>query len=158
MDQQEGNVLRNRGFGCRNGVKPRSHLPILVILFAAAFQCFALRSVGIVSKTEAKEMGIEVRATAAGPEALWLELEFKPEGKLKSYQHVELEIEEGDKSLIGYAELAGKRSSSGSVVVRLMASRAFVAKITLSIITGFPSNFSAHQLRMKDFIELDKIQ
>lgn len=138
-------------------MKPRSHLPILVILFTAAFQCFALRSVGTLSKKEAKEMGIEVRAIAAGQENLWLELEFKPEGKLKSYQHVELEINEGDKTLIGYTELAGKRSSSGSVVVRLMASRAFVAKITPSIITGFPSNFSANQLRMKDFVELDKI-
>ena len=138
-------------------MKPRSHLPILVILFAAAFQCFALRSVGIISTTEAKEMGIEVRATAAGPEAIWLELEFKPEGTLKSYHHVELEINEGEKTLIGYTELAGKRSSSGSVVVRLMANRAFVGKIMLSIITGFPSNFSAHQLRMKDFVELDKV-
>jgi hypothetical protein len=114
--------------------------------------------VGIVSKTEAKEMGIEVRASAAGPEALWLELEFKPEGKLKSYQHVELQINEGDKTLIAYSELAEKRSSSGSVVVRLMTNRAFVEKITLNIITGFPSNFSANQLRMKDFVELDKVR
>lgn len=139
-------------------MKKRFCLPILALLFAAAFQCFALRSVGIVSKKDAKEMGIEVRATAAGPEAVWLELEFKPEGKLKSYQHVELEINEGDKSLIAYAELSGKRSSSGSIVVRFMANRAYLDKITLSIITGFPSNFSANQLRMKEFVDLSKIQ
>ena len=140
-------------------MKPRFHLPILVILFAAvSFQCLAMRSVGTVTKKEAKEMGIDVRATAAGPEALWLELEFKPEGKLKTYDHVELEIDEGGKTLVAYAALGEKRSSSGTVVVRFMASRAFVGKITLSIITGFPPNFSANQLRMKDFVELDKIQ
>lgn len=132
-------------------------LPILALFFAAAFQCFALRSVGIITKAEAKEMGIQVRATAAGPEALWLELEFKPEGKLKSYQHVELEINEGEKSLVAYTELAGKRQSSGSVVVRMMVARSLVGKVTLSIITGFPSNFSANELRIKEFVELDKI-
>ncbi len=134
-------------------------LPLFVVFIAAvSFQCLAMRSVGTLTKKEATEMGIEIRASAAGPEALWLQLEFKPEGKLKAYDHVELEIDDGGKLLVAYAALGEKRSSSGAVVVGFMASRAYVGKITLSIITGFPSNFSANQLRMKEFVDLSKIQ
>src|SRR5690349_22647247 len=97
--------------------------------------CLALRSIGIVSKADAKEMGLEVRATPAGPEAAWLELEFKPEGKLKAYSHVELEINEGEKLLVAYAALSEQKSSSGSIVVRFMANRAYLEKITLTVVT-----------------------
>ena len=55
------------------------------LLLAVSSQCFALRSIGIVSKNDAKEMGLEIRATPAGPDAAWVEFEFKAEGKLKGY-------------------------------------------------------------------------
>jgi hypothetical protein len=132
---------------------------VLAILMAAApLPGFAMRSIGIVSKAEAKEMGIELRATAAGPDAAWLELEFKTEGRLKAYSHVELEIREGDKPLVAYAALAETKSQSGSVVVRLMANRAYLEKITLTVVTGFPSNYAGHELHLKDFIDLEKIK
>ena len=133
-------------------------LALAVLLAAAPLPCFAERSIGIVSKQDAKEMGIEVRATAAGPDAAWLELEFKPDGKLKSYSHVELEIREGDKPLVAYAALAETKSQTGAVVVRFMADRAYLEKITLTLVTGFPSNYSGHELRMKEFVDLEKIK
>jgi len=131
---------------------------LTLLLFLVPSPCFALRSIGIISRQEAKEMGIEVRATPAGPDALWLELEFKPEGKLKDFSHVELEIREGDKPLVAYAALSEKRSSSGSVVVRFMAARAFLGKITLSVVTGFPSAYNGNELRLKDLVDLEKLR
>jgi hypothetical protein len=131
---------------------------LVVLLTAAPLPCFAMRSIGIVSKAEAKEMGIEVRATAAGPEAAWLELEFKPEGRLKAYSHVELAIREGDKTLVSHVVLAETKSESGAVVVHFLADRAYLEKVTLIVVTGFPSNFANNELRMKDFVDRAKIK
>ena len=127
------------------------------LLIAASSQCFALRDLAEVSKKEAKEMGLEIRATAAGPDAVWLELEFKTEGRLKDFNHVELEIREGEKLLVAYAALSEKRSNSGSVLVRFMANRAYLDKITLTVVTGFPSADFGNELRVKDFVDLDKL-
>ena len=84
-------------------------------------RCFALMGIKPVSKDDAKEMGIEVRVTDAGPKDAWVELEFKPEGSLKDFSHVSLEIRDGDKLLVGYAPLQDKRTDAGNVVVRFMA-------------------------------------
>ena len=56
------------------------NIAVLTFLLAAAPLCFALREIAPITTAEAKAMGIEVRAKAAGPDAVWLELEFKPEG------------------------------------------------------------------------------
>ena len=130
---------------------------LMFLLIAASSQCFALRSIGIVSKNDAKEMGMEIRATPAGPDAAWVELEFKPEGKLKHFRHVEMEINEGDKSLVAYAALRETRSSSGSVVVRFMANRAYLEKMTLTVVVAEPTAIG-HMVRLKDFVELEKIR
>ena len=45
----------------------------------------------------------------SGPE-VWVELELKAEGELKRFSHVELEINEGEKSLLAYARLQEARS------------------------------------------------
>jgi hypothetical protein len=118
----------------------------------------ALRSIGPVTKQEAGELGIIVRATAAGPEAAWVTLEFTPGGKLKDYSHVELEVEEGGKPLIAYAVLGEKRGPNGSVSLTFMVSRAFLPKVTLSIVTGFPSNYAGNQLALRDFVNVAEIR
>ncbi len=69
---------------------------VWAVLFGFAFvECLAMRSIGSITASEAQAMGLEVRATAAGPDAAWLELEFKVTGKLKDYRpefsHVDLE-------------------------------------------------------------------
>ncbi len=133
-------------------------LAVAVLLTAAPVPCFAMRSIGVVSTNEAKAMGIEVRATAAGPDAAWLELEFKPESRLKSFDHVELEIREGDKMLVAYAVLAEKRSASGNIVVHFMANRAYLDKVIVIVVTGFPSNYANNELHMKDFVDTARIK
>ena len=131
---------------------------LMFLLLAASSPCFALRRIGIISKQEAKELGLEIRATAAGPEAAWVELEFKPEGKLKDFQHVELDIREGEKLLVSYAALQEQRPTSGRVLVRFMADRAFLSKITLTVVTGFASNYNGNEIQLKDFVDLEKIR
>jgi hypothetical protein len=133
-------------------------LALTILLAVMPVPCFALRQIGIVSKKEAQELGLELRATAAGPDAAWLELKFRPEGELKGYSHVELEIRDGEKLLLSYAALGEKRSSSGSVVVRFMAGRAFLEKITLTVVTGVATAHLGRELRMKDFVDLQKIR
>src|SRR6185369_12965747 len=105
----------------------------------ASSLCFAEMSLGFVHKKEAKEMGIELRAKPSGSDAVWVELEFKAEGKLKGYSRenfsrVELRIMEGEKLLVGYAALQERRSGSGSIVVSFMANRAYLDKIVLWVV------------------------
>src|SRR5258705_9962432 len=99
-------------------MKATLHISVLaLLLLAAPSLCFALREIAPLTREQARGMGIEVRAKAAGPDAVWLELEFKPEGKLKDFTHVELMMTQGDKSVVVSAVLRETRSSSGSVVV-----------------------------------------
>lgn len=129
------------------------------LLFAASSQCFAEMTIEQVSNKRAKELGMEIRTKASGPNAVWVELEFKPEGKLKDFSHVSLEIREGKKLLVGYAALREKRSSSGSVVVSFMAHRAFLDKITLTVVVAdVPLGSSGYELRVKDLVELEKVR
>ena len=110
-------------------------------------------------------MGLEVRATPAGPDAGWLELEFKTEGKLKDYSpersfnHVELEIRDGEKPLLSYAALQEQHPKPGRVRVRFMANRAYLDKSILTIVVGdglLPGG--AYELRVKEFVDVAKIR
>ena len=58
---------------------------VLAVLLIAPERCFALWSVAPVSKERAKKLGMEVRSTAASHNQVWVELEFKIEGKLKDF-------------------------------------------------------------------------
>jgi hypothetical protein len=125
------------------------------LLVALVAPCFALMGIGFVSPKEAKELGIDLRIKDSGPDACWIELEFKPEGRFKEFQWVSMEIAEGDKLLLGYTPLKDTRES-GKIIVRFMAGRAHLDKITLRIVTGFPSNYSGHDLRLKEFTKPEK--
>lgn len=129
-------------------------LSLLFSLFAPGF-CFGEMAIEFVSKERAKKLGIEMRLKGDGSEA-WLELEFKAEGELKDFNHVSLEISEGDKLMIGYAPLQKHPSDSGRVLVGFMANRAFLEKVTLRVVTGRAMNRAGHDLRVKDFVELGK--
>ena len=135
-------------------------LPALVagLCFFCALPAVALRSIGPISKQEAADLGISVRATASGPEAAWVTLEFTPKGKLKEYSHVELEMEEGGKPVLAYAVLGEKRSANGSVSLTFMVSRAYLPKVTLSIVTGFPRNYAGNQIALRDFVNVAEIR
>ena len=136
-------------------------LPMMIAVLVASLTwcspCFAMMSIGNVSKEQAKELGMEIRSKPSGPDAVWVELEFKTEGKLNDFSHVSLEIGEGDKLLVGYAPLREKRSSSGSVVVGFMANRAYLDEITLRVVVGVPMNMVGYDVRLKEFVDLEKV-
>jgi hypothetical protein len=130
------------------------------LLLTAPSLCFAMREIAPLTREQAKGMGIELRAKPAGPDAVWLELEFKPEGKLKEFTHVELMMTEGEKSVVISATLRETRSSSGSVLVTFTASRTHVEKTTLSIVMRSPREAGDHtyELKMKDFVDLENVR
>jgi hypothetical protein len=135
---------------------------LALLLLVAPSRCLALISIGVLSTNEAKAMGVEVRATPAGPDAAWLELEFKAEGKLKDYSpgrsRVELEIRDGDKSLLSYAALQEQHPEPGRVRVRFMANRTYLDKLILSIIVGGGASVGgAYELHVKEFVDPSEI-
>ena len=60
-------------------------IAVLAVLLVAPSPCFALWVTVRVSKERAKELGMEVRTTEAGPNQVRVELEFKTTGKLKEF-------------------------------------------------------------------------
>ncbi len=128
------------------------------LLFAVSSPCFAAWSIGQVSKERAKELGMEIRSKANGTNAVWVELEFKTEGKLKSFSHADLRFSEGEKSLVT-ATLREDRPRPGHVVVSFSADRAYLDKITLWVmVADMMPGGTIYELRVKDFVELEKVR
>lgn len=137
----------------------KTHLKLAVLavlLVATAIRCFAMMSIGDVSKAQAKEMGMEVRVTPAGLDAVRVELEFETKGALKNYSRVDLEISDGKLSVSASLQEEGLRPRH--VLVSFAADRAHLDKITLRVVTGVPMNMVGLDLHMKDFVDLDKLR
>ena len=138
-------------------MKTATPLAALVLFIVACGTCLAMISVGNVSKERARELGIELRAKANGPKEAWIELEFKPEGKLADFQHVSLEISDAGQFQLGWTPLKAERTSSGNVVVRLMGNRAFLEKVTLRIVRGATGEVG-DDIRLKDFVDFKDLR
>src|SRR5437773_7464905 len=139
-------------------MKTISHILVLAALLLAVSSVFAMRSIGFISKKDAKELGMELRFKDNGTNEVWVELEFKTEGKFKDFSHVELEIRDAKKFLLGYAPLKEKRTSSGNVLIHFLANRAFLDEVTLTVVVGRdPTNLGGWELRVKDFVEQEKV-
>lgn len=135
----------------------RKFLVAILALFAAAINTsLAFISVGNVSVERADELGIELRAKPSGPQHAWVELEFKAEGALSEFQHVSLEIPDGDHLGVGWTPLKDKRTNTGSVIVRMMGSREFLKKTTLRIVIGTLGD-SGLDVRLNDFVDFEKL-
>ena len=128
-------------------------LAALILSMATPETSLAMISVGNVSKERAEELGIELRAKPNGPDEAWVELEFRPDGKLAGFNHVSLEIADGEQFQLGWTALKEERTHSGSVVVRLMGNRAFLEKVTLRVVLGALGE-EGLDLRVRDFINL----
>ena len=138
-------------------MKTTISLAVLVLFAAACESCLAMISTRNVSKDQAKELGIELRAKPNGPKEAWIELEFKPEGQLKEFHHVSVEIRDGEQFLLGWTPLEAKRTDSGRVVVRVMGNRAFLEKLTLRVVTGALGD-AGYDLRIKDLVDLKNLR
>jgi hypothetical protein len=150
-------------------MKTAFNIAVLAVLLVAPSPCFALWATVAVSKERAKELGMEVRTTATGPNHVVVQLEFKtegkfeefsPKGKFKDRSRVELRIG-GDGSLFAdnasvTAPLREDRSKPGRVAVSLTADRTQLDKLTVWVMVPESDGGTAYQLRVKDFVELKK--
>jgi hypothetical protein len=143
-------------------MKTAFNLAVLAVLLVAPGECFADWMIKSVTKDRAREMGMEVRSVATGPNLVRVELEFKVEGELKEYDgrmkdrsRVELRIGEGDNPQVS-APLREDRSKPGRVVVRFTADRAQLDKLTLWVMVPGTLGGDIYDLRVKDFVEREK--
>lgn len=114
-----------------------------------------MRAFGSVSSEKAKELGIEVRSKAAGPNGVWIKLEFELEGKLKRFRHVEIRIGERLKPTVK-AVLREERSDPDRVAVRFVADRSKLDEISLVVVVADDAFTSIeYGIPLKDFVELD---
>ena len=139
-------------------------IAVFTLLLVVTSPCFALWDVLSVSKEEAKELGMQVRMTAAGPDHVSVELEFKaegkfkefsPEGKAKDRTRVELWIGQGDNPRLT-AAIKENRSKAGSVVVGFTADRVQLDQSNLRVMVPFTDGGAGgteYRLRVKDFVE-----
>jgi hypothetical protein len=145
-------------------MKAAFNITVLAVLLVAPSPCFAAWDIELVCKERAKELGLEVRMTANGPNHVSVQLEFKtegkfeefsPKGKFKDRSRVELRIGEGDNTAVT-APLREDRSKPGRVVVSLTADRAQLDKINLRVMVPERLGGIVYQLRIKDFVEPGK--
>ena len=133
-------------------------LAVAVFLVVAPSPCFALWEIAAVSKEGAKELGMQVRSEPADPNHVRVELEFKPEDKLKDFSQVDLRFDQGDNPTLT-AALREDRSKPGRVAVSFTADTAQLDKFTLRVIVPFRdggAGGTTHELRVKDFVEVKK--
>jgi hypothetical protein len=139
-------------------------IAVLAVLLVAASPCFALTFHVSVSKERAKELGLEVRTTATGPNHVSVQLEFKTEGKFEAFSpeskhkdHCRVEVRngEGDNPRLT-ATLNADRSKPGRVVVSYTADLTELDKLKLWVVVPEPDGRTIYDLRVKDFVEPKK--
>src|SRR5687767_191645 len=104
-------------------------LAVAIFLGVTPNPCFALWDLIVVSKEQAKVLGMEVRTTATGPKHVSVALEFKTEGNLKNFSTVAMSIGKGDNFVVS-APLQPDRSKPGRVVVGLTVDRGQLDKLS----------------------------
>ena len=76
-------------------------LPVLFVFTLFANQCFALISIGVLTKEKAKDKyGITMHARKNGDAGIKVWLEFKKEGWLEKFTYAELRMDSEGKHLI----------------------------------------------------------
>jgi hypothetical protein len=145
-------------------MKTALSLAVLAVLLVAPGRCFALWLIAPVSPDRAKEMGLEVRSSPAGPDQVRVQLEFKTEGRFKEFSAagqfkgrsgVELLIGEGKNPAVT-APLKEDRSKPGRIVVSFNADPAHLDQINLRVMVPEPDGGTIYQIRVKDFVQPEK--
>jgi hypothetical protein len=130
---------------------------VATLLLMIAGICSAMDSVRSISKEQVKELGMEVRSKAAGPDAVWVELEFETKGELANVTHVGLEMWAGKKLLLS-STLRDNRPSPGHVAVSFTAARSDLDKFTLRVLSDQGLGSVGYEIRVKEVVELEKVR
>jgi hypothetical protein len=126
----------------------------LAVLLAVAGPCPALWEIAEVRPKDAPKLGIEVRATPAGPNNVLVEMEFKLDGELKGFDRVDLLVGEGEKVVT--AALKEDRSKPGRVVVSFSTPRDRLGHVRLWVMVPGLDGGTIYDVRVKDFVEPEK--
>lgn len=129
----------------------------VLLLLAIQSVSFALMTLDIVTVDRAKELGLQIRANAAGPKAVRIVLEFQPKDALKGFERVDLIVEEGTLRL--NSTLKEDRSTPESVRVSFAADRQNFESLTLRVVCRHGERtLVGHDIPVKDFVDLDAIK
>ena len=128
---------------------------VTFLLITASSPCFASTGLVMVSKEQAKEMGVTMRSHTNGAEGVQVWLEFKTQGKLKEFSRVELKMTVGGKHLVS-APLQASRPTTNSVSVTFSADPSYLATSEFWIVVDEPLGRTAYLFKVKDFIEPEK--
>jgi hypothetical protein len=133
---------------------------IAVLLAVAPCRCLADWGIERVSSERAKALGLEFQSKTNSPTQVSVVLEIKTEGELKNFTRgqvgrVDLQIREGATCLVS-SVLKEDRSKPGRVVVSFEADRGFLDKITLRVWVAQGLGGDIYELRVRDFVELQK--
>ena len=128
-----------------------------ILLTLTCGRCLAMMEIARLSKDEARKMGIELRALAAGPRDARIEMEFDTRDALKKFNRVDLELMQDGKFLV-LAPLKEERTKPNHILVGFAADRSAINKLMLRIVVSEPAlGGTGYEVPLKDFIELDKI-
>lgn len=117
----------------------------------------AADSIAFADAERAKELGLEFRSRAAGPDSVWVELEFERTGKLAGITHVDLHMHDGKKLLLATI-LQNNRSGSSRFAVSFTADRGNLDKFTLRVMRNVGLGGDGYVLRVADFVDLKQLR
>lgn len=138
-------------------MKTKIYVAFALILTLACGRCLAMMSISRLTKDEAKKMGIEIRAIAAGPRDARIEMEFDTSDRLKNFSRVEMELMQ-DGRFVVLAPLKEELTKPNHVFVGFAADRAAIEKLTLRIVVSDSARSRiGYEIPLKDFIDLDKL-
>jgi hypothetical protein len=122
---------------------------IAALLLVTSTPCWALWLISEPTKEQAAELGIEVWSKVMSTNQVGVWLELKPQGKLKDFDHVELEIVREGKTLVS-ARLLPTRQSEDRVTVAFYAdpSHFEISRLTVYVRGGLGG--VAYRLKVKD--------
>ena len=132
-------------------------LALAVLLAAAPSLCSAFESIEFVTQARAKELGMEIKVNAAGPDAVLIVLDFETKGELKSYDRAALDMHDEGRLLLS-STLKEEKSPPGHIVVSFAADRKKLDTIELKVVTFSGGERTGHVLRIKEFVDLEKVR
>ena len=139
----------------RHALAACSVLTCLLVLTPSV--CLAMMAIEIVSKDRVQELGLEVRANAAGLDAVRVELEFETKA-LPRYSRVDLEIRDRGK-LLSSSTLREEPAKAGRVIVSFAADRTELSQFTVRIVTGVGTrNMTGYDIQAQEFVDLEKLR
>jgi hypothetical protein len=120
-----------------------------VLLVMTPGPCLAAWDIELVTKDRAKELGLEIRSAVVSPNQVQVELQFKAEGELKNFSHVELRFSKRTVT----APLREDRSKPGRFVVSVTVDRIHLGNLNLWVRVPGTLGGAVYDLRVKDFVE-----